>query len=157
VVGPEDTLTVLPASYETEEAATEPVVTVGLDGSPECLAAARWAADETERRRLTLRLPHAWPLLVPEPTGIPAEVDQKYWAKRIVHHARAELQTRHPGLLIVVVPAVRRVVTSDRMEGGWRGMVRVLRQRFDRREAAFRWVNHWKGGSHEGRSADRRR
>lgn len=28
---------------------------------------------------------------------------------------------------------------------------------FDRREAAFKWVNQWKGGSHEGRSADRRR
>ncbi|MFD9038881.1 universal stress protein [Streptomyces bottropensis] len=79
----------------------QPVVTVGLDGSPESLAAARWAADEAEKRKLTLRLLHAWPLLVPEPARVPSEVDQNYWAKRLVHTARAELQTRHPGLLVV--------------------------------------------------------
>ncbi|MEV0412906.1 universal stress protein [Streptomyces sp. NPDC050448] len=79
----------------------DPVVTVGLDGSPESLAAAHWAADEAERRKRTLRLLHAWPLLVPEPTHLPSEVDQNYWARRLVHHAKAELQKRHPGLLIV--------------------------------------------------------
>ncbi|GHE49463.1 universal stress protein [Streptomyces capitiformicae] len=79
----------------------QPVVTVGLDGSPESLAAARWAADEAEKRKLTLRLLHAWPLLAPEPTRVPSEVDQNYWAKRLVHTARSELQARHPGLSIV--------------------------------------------------------
>ncbi|MET9394835.1 universal stress protein [Streptomyces sp. NPDC006624] len=78
----------------------QPVVTVGLDGSPESLAAAHWAADEAERRRLTLRLLHAWPLLAPEPTSVPAEVDQNYWAKRLVHTAQAELQAHHPQLSI---------------------------------------------------------
>ncbi|MEV6162652.1 universal stress protein [Streptomyces sp. NPDC052052] len=79
----------------------EPVVTVGLDGSPESHAAARWAAVEAERRRLTLRLLHAWPLLVPEPAGAPVEADQNYWVKRIVHATRSELQARHPGLPVV--------------------------------------------------------
>ncbi|MFF7047248.1 universal stress protein [Streptomyces griseorubiginosus] len=79
----------------------QPVVTVGLDGSPESLAAARWAADESEKRRLTLRLLHAWPLLAPEPAHAHSEIDQNYWAKRLVHTAKAELQARHPGLTIV--------------------------------------------------------
>lgn len=79
----------------------QPVVTVGLDGSPESLAAARWAADEADKRGLRLRLLHAWPLLTPEPAPASSGVDQDYWAKRLVHTARAELQARHPGLTIL--------------------------------------------------------
>ncbi|MGQ4331131.1 universal stress protein [Streptomyces hayashii] len=79
----------------------QPVVTVGLDGSPESLAAARWAADEADKRRLALRLLHAWPLLLPEPAHATSEVDQNYWAKRLVHTAQAEAQARHPGLTVV--------------------------------------------------------
>ncbi|MEU0213168.1 universal stress protein [Streptomyces canus] len=79
----------------------QPVITVGLDGSPESLAAARWAADEADKRKLTLRLMHAWPLLLPESARVPSEVDQNYWAKRFVHTARAELESSHPGLTII--------------------------------------------------------
>ncbi|KAB1990273.1 universal stress protein [Streptomyces triticiradicis] len=79
----------------------QPVVTVGLDGSPESLAAARWAAGEAEKRGLALRLLHAWPLLAPEPADTAAEVDQNYWARRLVHTAQAELRAHHPDLTVV--------------------------------------------------------
>ncbi|MFF7047238.1 universal stress protein [Streptomyces griseorubiginosus] len=79
----------------------ERVLTVGLDGTPESLAAAHWAADEAQRRKLALRLLHAWPLLAPEPTVVPSEIDQNYWAKRLVDNAQAELQAHHPGLTVV--------------------------------------------------------
>ncbi|MFE2677145.1 universal stress protein [Streptomyces hygroscopicus] len=78
----------------------EQVVTVGLDGSAESLAAAHWAADEAERRELGLRLTHAWILLSPPTPDSPAADDQNYWAKRIVHDARTELARLHPGLTI---------------------------------------------------------
>ncbi|MFD8382309.1 universal stress protein [Streptomyces sp. NPDC059679] len=78
----------------------EQVVTVGLDGSPESLAAARWAADEAGRRELALRLLHAWILLSPPTPDSPSADDQNYWAKRIVHDAHTELSRRHPDLPI---------------------------------------------------------
>ncbi|GGU91539.1 stress-inducible protein [Streptomyces albospinus] len=84
------------------------VVTVGLDGSVESLAAARWAAEEAARRRLTLRLLHAWPMLAPEPVEMPPEADQNYWAKLIVRDAHAEIREQHPDL-----PIVDDLVASD--------------------------------------------
>ncbi|WP_431046063.1 universal stress protein [Streptomyces sp. P1-3] len=86
----------------------EDVVTVGLDGSAESLAAARWAAREADRRRLTLRLLHAWIMLAAASNGVPAERDQNYWAERIVHDAAKELHRRHPEL-----PIVEELVAED--------------------------------------------
>ncbi|MBU3871767.1 universal stress protein, partial [Streptomyces sp. 4503] len=79
----------------------EQVVTVGLDGSAESLAAAHWAADEAERRELALCLTHAWILLCPPTPGSPAAEEQNYWAKRIVHDTHAELARGHPKLTII--------------------------------------------------------
>lgn len=77
------------------------VVTVGLDGSRESLAAALWAADEAHRRQEVLRLLHAWILLAAEPEDTPPERDQNYWARRVVDEAAAAVHERYPDLRIL--------------------------------------------------------
>lgn len=77
-----------------------PLVTVGLDGTPESLSAAHWAAQEARVRHATLRLLHAWVLLAAEPATHPSEADQNYWAERIVEEARSAVEKRYPDLPI---------------------------------------------------------
>ncbi|MFS8199651.1 universal stress protein [Streptomyces sp. CWNU-52B] len=75
-------------------------ITVGLDGSPESLAAADWAAREAQRRELPLHLVHAWSW---QPHDVPAVQDpdtQKHWALRILRKAEEELRGRHPELTV---------------------------------------------------------
>jgi nucleotide-binding universal stress UspA family protein len=80
----------------------KPVLTVGLDGSPESrAAAARWGAATADRQGLTLRLLHAWVPLAPRPRTGSAESDQHHWAQRLLHDAHVELHKRYPVLSIV--------------------------------------------------------
>ncbi|MGW2055226.1 universal stress protein [Streptomyces sp. NPDC001840] len=89
-----------------------PVVTVGLDGSPESLSAARWAAREAELRHATLRLLHAWVLLSvgpdESPPAEPRESDQNYWAERIMAEALRTVTEHHPDL-----PVIEDLVAQD--------------------------------------------
>ncbi|MFE3825647.1 universal stress protein [Streptomyces sp. NPDC059092] len=78
--------------------ATKPVVTVGLDGTPESLSATLWAAQEASARDATLRLLYAWVMLAPEWGDQPQENDRNYWPKRIVAEAARTVEERFPGL-----------------------------------------------------------
>lgn len=73
-------------------------VTVGVDGSPESRAAARWAAREAALREVPLRLVHAVdPPLIP----VAARMDQTAadrWADEELTEAARDVRGRHPGL-----------------------------------------------------------
>ncbi|WP_329139956.1 universal stress protein [Streptomyces sp. NBC_01476] len=79
-------------------------VIAGLDGSPESLAAADWAAREALRRELPLRLVHAWQWQPSDPattTDNSAHLDpERHWAERIPREAGATLRARYPGLSV---------------------------------------------------------
>ncbi|MFJ7587524.1 universal stress protein [Streptomyces sp. NPDC097617] len=75
-------------------------VTVGVDGSPESRAAARWAAHEAVLRHVPLRLVHAvdWPLDPVFPGLGRQDVDR--WADAALTDVTQELHQRHPPLEI---------------------------------------------------------
>ncbi|MFK0253908.1 universal stress protein [Streptomyces sp. NPDC090445] len=73
-------------------------VAVGVDGSAESRAAARWAAQEAVLRGVPLRLVHAvdWPLDPVLPGLGRQDVDR--WADRALAETAQELRQRHPQL-----------------------------------------------------------
>ncbi|MFG2616451.1 universal stress protein [Streptomyces sp. NPDC048507] len=75
-------------------------VTVGVDGSPESRAAARWAAQEAVLRQVPLRLVHAvdWPLDPVFPGLGRQDVDR--WGDQALSEAAQELHQRHRNLEI---------------------------------------------------------
>ena len=81
-------------------------VTVGVDGSPESLAAADWAAREAAQRDATLRLVHAEEPLRPAyaPLGAlpaPGAADaQSAWAAHLLAETESRLAKAHPGLRV---------------------------------------------------------
>ncbi|CAL9346545.1 Universal stress protein [Streptomyces sp. enrichment culture] len=80
-------------------------VMVGLDGSSESRAAARWAAREAALRHLPLRLVHVWEP-VPEPLAqapLLGTETLRHWSERIPRGAAEELRAEHPALDVAAV------------------------------------------------------
>ncbi|WP_066935949.1 universal stress protein [Streptomyces sp. NBRC 110611] len=75
-------------------------VTAGLNGSPESVAAAEWAAREALLRAVPLRLVHAdeWPAWATIPAASAQVRDG--WAHGLLAEVAAELQQEHPALEI---------------------------------------------------------
>ncbi|WP_156724899.1 universal stress protein [Streptomyces apocyni] len=75
-------------------------VTVGVDGSPESLAAADWAAGEASLRGVPLRIVHAW---LWQPLDVPIVQDHETQAKAaraVLREAEIHVTDRHPGLSV---------------------------------------------------------
>ncbi|MEU3599166.1 universal stress protein [Streptomyces sp. NPDC006798] len=77
-------------------------VTVGVDGSPQSLAAADWAAREAELRGLPLRVVHAWRKPFPEPEAAEAREALEHWASRVPREAEGRIRHARPGLELSV-------------------------------------------------------
>ncbi|MDI3406857.1 universal stress protein [Streptomyces cavernicola] len=98
-------------------------LTAGVDGSPESLAAAAWAADEAVLRRLSLHLVHAevWPPIGRE-TGPPQRAgdfeQQRRWSEEMLGEAAEALRERHPGLTVHVRTVAARPPAALAIEAG---------------------------------------
>jgi len=73
-------------------------VIVGIDGSPEALAAAGWAAREAQRHDVALRLVHAWTRSPHPSAALPSTTSQHHWARRILREAHDHLGALYPHL-----------------------------------------------------------
>jgi len=85
----------------------KPIIIVGYDGSPASEMAARWAADEAERRRARLRLVHVLALpVVSSPMGLAVTVQSeplRLAAERLLDKTCRRIRAEHAALDIDVV------------------------------------------------------
>ena len=73
-------------------------VLAAIDGSPQSIHAAQWAADEAARRGVPLRLLHAGPWLTAQRAIDSQHGDDQGTALSLLAHTQAEVHHRHPEL-----------------------------------------------------------
>lgn len=76
-------------------------VAAGIDGSPEGLAAAHWAAREAMRRGTALRLVHAWEWQPRPAPSVPADMSQRSWAEDMMAQTSDSMRAAHFGLQVI--------------------------------------------------------
>ncbi|MEU8794317.1 universal stress protein [Streptomyces sp. NPDC048643] len=93
-------------------------VAAGIDGSPESLAAAHWAAREALRRDASLLLVHAWQWHPrPAPT-VPADMSQRAWADDLMTRVSDGIRSAHPAVKVLdrslqAAPAAALLAAAD--------------------------------------------
>ncbi|GGY33577.1 universal stress protein [Streptomyces djakartensis] len=97
-------------------------VVAGVDGSPEGLAAADWAAREALRRGLPLRLVHAWEGGLPDEVAPEAVLPELRAPQQNAHHvlrnALARVSERYPRLSVTAEQVCRPPVPTLLAESG---------------------------------------
>lgn len=75
-------------------------VVVGIDGSPESMAAAEWAGDEAAARGSDLHLINVWRSPTSNVQFSPAPEGLRQWGEEQLHEAARRLADRHPRLRV---------------------------------------------------------
>ncbi|MEE1823446.1 universal stress protein [Streptomyces sp. BE20] len=98
-------------------------VVVGVDGSPESLAALDWAADEASRRGAPLRLVHAWPSPV-TPLSVLGTADlERRQADVVLREAELRARDRCPEAAVTAVHVPGDAVRALVVEAGEAGLL----------------------------------
>ncbi|WP_416485440.1 universal stress protein [Streptomyces sp. CL12] len=75
-------------------------IAVGVDGSPQSVAAAHWAAQEAVRRGAELVVVHAWVTQVRSAPLATRDSTERGWAERVLREAVDSVRAAHPTLAV---------------------------------------------------------
>lgn len=91
----------------SQEVLMDGPIVVGLDASPESVAAADWAAREAALRGLPVELVQAWPKAPAAAHRIREAEEGEEWGRRVLARMEIELRTRHAGVEVTTAQIPR--------------------------------------------------